>query len=128
MEIFFGFISGIVTSLGMGGGTILILLLTMFLNIDQHISQATNLIFFIPTSLVATWINIKNKQINFKISKEIIFYGVIGAIIGSLISGYLPNQKLKKIFGIFLFIIAIFQIYEIYTTHRKNKKTNNKNK
>lgn len=128
MEIFFGFISGIVTSLGMGGGTVLILLLAIFLNIDQHISQATNLIFFIPTSLVATWINIKNKQINFKISKEIILYGAIGAITGSLISGYLPNEKLKKIFGIFLFIIAIFQIYEIYTTHIKTKKTNNKNK
>ncbi|MBP3463994.1 MAG: sulfite exporter TauE/SafE family protein [Clostridia bacterium] len=128
MEIFFGLISGIVTSLGMGGGTILILLLTIFLNIDQHISQATNLIFFIPTSLVATLINVKNKKINFQISKKIITYGVIGAIIGSFISGKLPNQKLKKIFGIFLFIIAIFQIYEIYTTHRKNKKTNTKNK
>lgn len=128
MEIFFGFIAGIITSLGMGGGTILILLLTIFLNINQHVSQATNLIFFIPTSIISVIINIKNKKINFKIAKQIIFYGIIGAIIGSIVSMYLPNKKLKKIFGIFLFIIAIFQIYEIYTTHRKTKKTDNKSK
>ena len=151
-EFITGLISGTVSGTGMGGGTILILLLTIFLNIDQHISQATNLIFFIPTSLVATLINVKNKKINFQISKKIITYGVIGAIIGSFISGksYIIRRNkgnddfikdvteendfdkvvdvLKKIFGIFLFIITIFQIYEIYTTHRKNKKTNTKNK
>ena len=37
----------------MGGGTILILILTLFGNVEQHIAQATNLIFFIPTSIAA---------------------------------------------------------------------------
>ena len=102
MEVVFGIIAGIITSLGMGGGAILILLLTLFMNIDQHISQATNLIFFIPTAITSIIINIKNKQIDFKAGKDIIIYGVIGAIIGSFIAVDLPNQKLRKIFGIFL--------------------------
>lgn len=128
MEVIFGIIAGIITSLGMGGGAILILLLTMFMNIDQHISQATNLIFFIPTAITAIIINIKNKQINFKVAKDIIIFGVIGAVIGSYIAVRLPSQNLKKIFGIFLLLIAIFQIYEIYTSYTKKKKTNNKNR
>ena len=111
MEIIFGLVSGIVSSLGMGGGTILILLLSIFLNTEQHIAQATN---------------IKNKKINWKVSKDIIIYGVIGAFIGSLISNYLPDLKLKKVFGIFLLFIAFFQIYEIYSSYTKNKKANNK--
>ena len=122
-EIIFGIIAGIVSSLGMGGGTILILLLTVFLNIDQHISQATNLIFFIPTSITAIIINAKNKKIDWKESKNIIVFGIIGAILGSMISNKLPSKKLKKIFGIFIGLIAIFQIY---TSHNKNKKANNK--
>ena len=96
LEIIFGIIAGIVSSLGMGGGTILILLLSLFLNVSQHIAQATNLIFFIPTSITAILMNIKNKKINWKISKTIIGYGIIGALIGSFISNYLSNKKLKK--------------------------------
>ncbi len=127
MEIIFGFIAGIVSALGMGGGTILILLLTIFMGIEQHVSQATNLIFFVPTSIAAIIMNIKNKKINWKISKTIVIYGIIGAIIGSIISINLETKILKKVFGIFLFIIAFFQIYEIYTSYTKSKKTNNKN-
>ena len=53
IEILIGMISGIVSGTGMGGGTILIFLLTFMMGIEQHVSQATNLIFFIPTSIVA---------------------------------------------------------------------------
>lgn len=127
MEFLFGLISGTISSLGMGGGTILILLLSVFLGIEQHVAQATNLIFFVPTSITAIIMNIKNKKINWKISKDIIIYGVIGALLGSYISNYLPNEKLKKVFGIFLLFIAFFQIYEIYSSYSKNKKANNKN-
>jgi len=128
MEVIFGIIAGIITSLGMGGGAILILLLTLFMNIDQHISQATNLIFFIPTAITSIIINMKNKQIDFKVSKDIIIFGIIGAVIGSYIAVRLPSKNLKKFFGIFLLLIAIFQIYEIYTLYIKKKKTNNKNR
>ena len=46
-EVLIGIISGIVSGTGMGGGTILIFLLTFLCNVEQHIAQATNLIFFI---------------------------------------------------------------------------------
>ena len=52
IEILIGMISGIVSGTGMGGGTILIFLLTFMMGIEQHVAQATNLIFFIPTSIV----------------------------------------------------------------------------
>ena len=131
MEILFGIISGIISSLGMGGGTILILLLTMFSRISQHTAQATNLIFFIPTSIVSIIINFKNKIINWKTSKKIIIFGIVGAIIGSLLANKINIRYLRKIFGVFLLFIAIFQIYQIYVSYKnenkvKNKKRNNK--
>lgn len=123
MEILFGIISGIVTGLGMGGGTILILLLTLFNNFEQHIAQATNLVFFIPTSLAAIVTNLKNKNVDIKVTKVVSVFGIIGAIIGSAISNNISSNNLKKYFAIFLLIIAIYEIYRLYKEY-KNKRKN----
>ena len=124
IKILTGFISGIVSGTGMGGGTILILCLSIFLGINQKVAQATNLIFFVPTSIAAIYINIKEKNINFKIAKIIILFGIIGAIVGATIAKNINTELLKKIFGFFLGIIAIHEIYTIFKMY-KNKKTNN---
>ena len=113
-EILFGILAGIVASLGMGGGVILILLLSVFSNFNQHTMQGVNLLFFIATSVVANLINIKNKNIDYKIARTVIISGIIGAIIGSNLSFKISNESLKKYFGIFLLLIAIFEIYSFY--------------
>ncbi len=70
IEVLTGIVSGIVSGLGMGGGTILILIFTIFLNIEQHIAQATNLIFFIPTAIIAIYINKKQKLLDISFNKS----------------------------------------------------------
>lgn len=114
IEIFFGFLAGIVSSLGMGGGALLIYLLTTFLNIDQHISQGINLLFFIPTSLASIFMNLKNHNIKIRIWIMVCFFGVIGAIIGSKIAVLINVFILKKLFGIFLIIVGIIEIYNFF--------------
>ena len=124
IEILIGFISGIISGTGMGGGTILVLCLSIFLGVNQKISQATNLIFFIPTSIAAIYINIKQKKINFKVSKIIIFSGIISAIVGAAIAKNIDTKILKKFFGVFLTFIVVREIYIIFKMY-KNKKINN---
>lgn len=124
-EIIIGIVSGMVAALGMGGGTILILLLGIFTNMSQHIIQGSNLIFFIPTSIVAIIMNIKNKTINYKNAITIIISGIIGAVIGCKISFMVENNNLKKYFGIFLLGIAIFEIYDLFRQYILSKKENN---
>ena len=128
IEILTGFISGIVSGTGMGGGTILILCLSIFLGIDQKVAQATNLIFFIPTSIAAIYVNMKEKKINLKVAKVIIFWGIIGAVIGAIITQNIDTKMLKELFGIFLGFIAIHEIYIIIKEYIFSKKRNNKNK
>lgn len=125
VEIIIGVISGMVAALGMGGGTILILLLGIFTNLGQHIIQGSNLIFFIPTSIVAIIMNIKNKTINYKNAITIIISGIIGAVVGCKISFMVENNNLKKYFGIFLLAIAIFEIYDLFRQYILSKKENN---
>ena len=118
-EIIIGFISGIVSGTGMGGGTILIVLLTFMLGIEQHVAQATNLIFFIPTSIIAIIVNFKNKNIELKTATIISIFGILGAIIGAKISTHIQVGLLKKCF-------AIHEIYTIFKLNKKEKNTNNK--
>lgn len=122
MEVFYGFISGIIAALGMGGGTILILLLNMFTEMKAHLIQGTNLIFFIPTAIAAIYMNNRKKIINYNLSKWIIFPGIIGSIIGSLLSFKVESDNLKKYFGVFLIIIAIFEIYNLFLEYKKKKE------
>ena len=124
-EILIGIASGIVAALGMGGGTVLILLLGIFSVMNQHLIQGTNLIFFIPTSITAIYMNIKNKTIDYRKSKIIIFSGIIGAYIGSKLSFKFESDNLKKYFGIFLLFIAVFELYSLIKQYKLDKKENN---
>ena len=125
-EIIIGMLSGTVAALGMGGGTVLILLLGIFSDMSQHLIQGTNLIFFIPTSITAIIMNVKNKTIDYKKTGIIIFAGIFGAVIGSKLSFKFESENLKKYFGIFLLFIAFFEIYSLIKQYKVDKKENNK--
>ena len=126
LEVLTGIISGTVSGTGMGGGTILILILSIFMGIDQHVAQATNLIFFVPTSITAIITTIKDKLINWKIGIPVAISGIIGAIFGAKISVNMDVNKLKKYFGIFLMLITIYEIYSLIKTYKRDKTKDNK--
>lgn len=121
VEILIGVVSGIVTGIGMGGGTILILLLSIIWKYNQHVAQATNLIFFIPTSIISIIVNLKEKNINIKLASILSVFGIIGAVIGSYIGSSIEVSKLKKSFAVFLIIIAIHEVYSLYKEYIKSK-------
>ena len=122
IEIVFGIVSGIVTGLGMGGGTILILLLTIFMGLEQHVAQATNLVFFIPAAIAAIITNLKQKNIDIKLAINISIFGIFGAIIGAIISDRISSEYLRKYFAIFIFIIALHEVYVLYKEYKRKRK------
>jgi len=125
-EIIIGIISGIISGTGMAGGTILIFLLTFIFNVEQHVAQATNLIFFIPTSIVAIIVNIRNKNVDLKMGTIVAIYGMLGAIIGANIAINTNVKDLRKYFGIFLLIVALYEIYSMIKQYKKEKIDKNK--
>lgn len=120
-EVLIGLLSGIVSGTGMGGGTILIFLLSFVMGVEQHIAQATNLIFFIPTAIVAILVNFKNKNIDLKLAITISIFGILGAIIGANVSIHIDVTILKKCFGIFLLLIAVNEINSIIKLYKTKK-------
>ena len=126
LEFFTGVISGTVSGTGMGGGTILILILSVLMGIDQHVAQGANLIFFVPTSISAIITTFKEKLINWKVGIPVALSGIVGAIIGAKVSVNMDVNKLKRYFGIFLILITIYEIYSLIKQYKISKKSNNK--
>ena len=122
MLVLIGIISGIIGGMGIGGGTVLIPALTLFAKTEQHISQSINLIYFIPTAIIALIIHIKNKRIDFKTALPIILSGIVGAIIGSGIAVKFSSDILKKMFAFFLLIMGLYEMFRKTKPTRTEKK------
>jgi len=126
MEIFllilFGLIGGILGGMGMGGGTLLIPLLTIFAGINQIEAQAINLIAFIPMAVIAIIIHAKNKLINFKVAIPLIVSGVVFSVLGALLANLLNTLTLKTLFGIFLVALGLFQGASFFILENPKKK------
>ncbi len=99
----------------------LILLLIIFTNLDQHVAQAANLICFIPAAIVSIILNLKQKNINLKNAIFLAIFGIIGSIIGAIISQKMDVVTLRKFFGIFLLFICIHEIISYYVLYIKDK-------
>lgn len=105
-----GLLGGALGGMGMGGGTLLIPILSIFLGVGQHSAQGINLICFIPMAIVSLAIHLKNKLINFNKILLIILPGVATCIIGCFIAKNLSGNILSRCFGGFLVLLSIFQI------------------
>ena len=112
MKIFIiGLLSGIISGMGIGGGTILIPGLILFSNLNQHQAQGVNLTVFIPIAIVALITHFREKNIDLKTTMPILFTGLFGAFIGSTIAMKVTPYILRRMFGIFLFIMGTYEIF-----------------
>ncbi len=118
LYILFGFISGIFGGLGMGGGTLLIPLLTIFLGLDQKMCQGINLLSFLIMAVFSLIIHYKNGFVKTRGIFYIILSGIIFSVLGALTVTFLPSAILRICFGVFLCILAIIEFFKIF----KNKK------
>lgn len=114
MEILYyiiaGLAAGVFGGMGMGGGTVLIPILTIFLSLTQQSAQGINLITFIPMALIAIFLHIKNKLINLKILLFLIIPGLLTAAGGAFLAKAIEGNLLQKLFGGFLILLAVIQI------------------
>lgn len=119
-----GFLGGVFGGMGMGGGTILIPILTIFFGMEQRLSQGINLISFLVMSLVALVIHYKNGYLSLKGTFYIILSGLIFSCGGAFLAGKLPSKILRQSFGVFLCLLAIYQGYKSIFSRKTQKKSN----
>lgn len=113
IPIIAGFLSGLIGSMGFGGGGVLIIYLVVFANIPQLQAQGINLIFFVPCAVLATIIYTIKKQIDYNQILPVIIGGVIGAIVSSFLLKNINTDYLSKTFAIFLIVMGVSSILRL---------------
>jgi len=109
-----GFLAGIIAGgFGVGGGIILIPALVFLFGMSQHQAQGTTLaVFSIPLGfMIAAYNYHKKGYINYKFALVLICSFLIGSYLGSLLSVRLPENVVKRAFGVLIVVVGIKMIF-----------------
>ncbi len=121
MFIISSIIGALMAGMGIGGGSIFVLILTIFSVCSHKEAIVYNLIMFICVGITATISNIKNKSFDKKIFFKLVIFTIIFSILGVIVSQSIDEQKVKLYFNIFILIIGIYEIISSLKSFKKQK-------
>lgn len=116
LKIFVGTLLGFLTGLGIGGGSLLILWLTMAVGMDQITARGINMLFFLPSALIACVFRWKQGTLPLQKVIPAIISGCIAAGIFSWIGISMDGMMLQKLFGFLLIFTGLREI--MYKSHK----------
>ena len=128
LDIIAGFISSAFAAMGVGGGGLLIIYLTEFLNMEQRLAQGINLIFFLCASVTALSVHLRKRRIEFRYALFFAIGGTIGAVIGCLFAQGVDNLILRRGFGILLIYAGGVTLCKTVSAHIKRRREHTKTK
>lgn len=115
-------VSGLLAGMGMGGGTLLIPMLTIIMGVSQEIAQATNLLVFVPCGIICTIIYAKDHLIDFKKGGIIVGAASVVSVIAAIIAVKIKSKILKLSFGIFIALLGLVQLVVFIINKIRNRK------
>ena len=111
LAILVGAILGFLAGLGVGGGSLLILWLTLVLKIPTDTAAGINLLFFVPTAVTASLFRLKQGKLDLKRILPALIAGVATAVIMTMVSENFDSELLRKPFGILLLATGIRELF-----------------
>jgi uncharacterized protein len=108
-----GVVAGIASGfIGIGGGIIVVPALVLLFGMEQHMAQGTTLAMMLPPiGILAVWEYYQKGHVDFKVAGFLCVGFVIGGLIGAKFAVNMPEQLLRKIFGIFFLVISLRMIF-----------------
>lgn len=102
---------GVLAGLGTGGGSLLILWLTLVLGMEQADARSINLMFFLPAAVIACLFRWKQGKLDFKKVLPAILSGCAAALVFSWLGTRMDTTLLKKLFGILLLFTGFRELF-----------------
>ena len=99
--------AGIISAWGVGGGTLLLLVMTLFLGVEQRAAQGINLLFFLPTALSALICHAKEGFLDKPTLKAAVPLAIPAALAGAWLATAVDVALLRKPFGIYLLLSGL---------------------
>ncbi len=106
-----GLCMGILSGLAIGGGTLLVPALVIFMGIGQHVAQGICLASFIPTAVVAVVTHYRQGNVNIRLALCLTVGALAGAVVGAALASKVDAQLLRRIFGFFLIAMGIYEFF-----------------
>lgn len=119
ISLLLGAVLGFLSGLGIGGGSLLILWLTLVQNIDPQTARGINLLFFLPCALIAVLFRWKQGSLPLKKILPAIAAGSASALLFSFLGTTMDLSILKKLFGVLLILTGIREL--IYNPKTKRE-------
>ncbi|MBQ8748446.1 MAG: TSUP family transporter [Oscillospiraceae bacterium] len=107
VAVVLGFLAG----LGVGGGSLLMLWLTVIVGMEYPQARVINLLFFLPSALIATLFHHKQGTVKIKKVLPAIVLGCVAAALFSFIGSRINTELLKKCFGGLLLLTGLRELF-----------------
>lgn len=111
VSVIAGLVTGMISAWGIGGGSMLVVYMTVFAGVTQQAAQGINLMYFLPTSLSALYSHTKNKLVETKLACYAIIAGVLTAVATSFVATGIDTSVMRKIFGVFIILIGLSEVF-----------------
>ena len=106
-----GAATGVLSGFGVGGGTLLLVYMTAFAGVEQHLAQGLNLLYFLPTAATALPSHIKNGFLDKKTARSAIPAGLAGTALAAWWATALDVTLLRRCFGAYLLLIGLRELF-----------------
>lgn len=106
-----GLACGTVSAWGVGGGTVLLLVMTLFLGVDARTAQGVNLLFFLPTAASALYCHWKGGYLHAPTLKAAVPWAVAAAVAGAWLSTSVDTEVFRRPFGVYLLFSGVLLLW-----------------
>jgi len=111
VPFFCGLGAAVISAWGVGGGTLLLLIMTLVLGVDQRTAQGINLLFFLPTALSALICHFKGGYLDKPTLKAAVPPAIVFALLGAWTATAIDVTLLRKPFGVYLLLSGVSLIW-----------------
>lgn len=105
-----GAITGVLSGMGIGGGTLLVIYMVNIAGIAQLEAQGINLVYFLPVAALSLISHIKNKLVEKRVFVFACAAGVVFTVAGSLAAASIDTGTLRRLFGLLLILAGMSQL------------------
>ena len=110
LPVFVGAATGVLSGFGVGGGTLLLVYLTTFAGVDQHLAQGINLLYFLPAALTALPAHWKNGYVKRQALLPAILAGLLLSGAAAWLATGLATGVPRRAFGGFLIVLGLYEL------------------
>jgi uncharacterized membrane protein YfcA len=105
-----GCATGILSAWGVGGGTLLLLIMTLVLGEDQTAARGINLLYFLPTAAAGLICHRKNGLLDRDLIRQTVPWGLLSAAAGAWLATAVNPSLFRRPFGVFLLVTGVMTL------------------